>query len=71
MDVLKEYAEHANACRDSASRAKTGAERDHLLKMAERWEELARQRAAHKHLEHVLTDLLKPNGNHDGSAGSH
>jgi hypothetical protein len=39
--------------------------------MAKRWEELARQRAVHMHLEHVLADILKGN-NHkrSGSAGA-
>ena len=30
-----------------------------FLEMAERWEELARQRAAQMHLEDVLANLLK------------
>jgi hypothetical protein len=71
VDTLKDYAEHAHSCREAASKAANDAERDHLLEMAKRWEELARQRAAHLHLEHVLDDLLKPSGNHDnGTAGA-
>jgi len=71
VELLKEYAEHAHACREAASKARTASERDHLREMAKRWEELARQRAAHKHLEGVLADLLKPNHNHDnGTAGA-
>jgi len=39
--------------------------------MAGRWEELARQRAAHLHLEHLLADLLKQNnGNGNGGAAA-
>ena len=68
MELLKEYAEHANACRQLAARARSEAERDHLLEMARRWEELARQRAAYQHLEDVLADLLK-SGNHNGQNG--
>lgn len=68
---MKGYAEHAKACREAASKAKTDAEREHLHQMAERWEELARQRAVHMHLEDVLADLLKPNHNRDnGTAGA-
>jgi len=71
VELLKEYAEHAQACREAASRAPTDSEREHLLEMAERWEGLARQRAAHMHLEAVLADLLKPNHNHNnGTAGA-
>jgi len=71
VEFLKEYVEHAQACREAASRARLEAERKHLLDMAARWKELARQRAAHAHLEDVLADLLKPNSNHNnGTAGA-
>ena len=62
MKLLEEYAKHANECREAAAKAQTLRERDHLLQMAERWETLARQRAAHKHLEDVLDAILKPDG---------
>jgi hypothetical protein len=68
---LEEYAEHARDCREAAENASTDAAREELLKMAERWEELARQRAAHLHLEDVLAELLKKkNGNHNGGAAA-
>jgi hypothetical protein len=39
--------------------------------MAERWEELARQRAAHLSLEGMLADLVKrKNGNHNGGSAA-
>jgi Tfp pilus assembly protein PilO len=61
---LEEYAEHARDCREAAAKAVLPEIRAVLLKMAERWEELARQRAAHMHLEDVLAELLK-NGSHN------
>jgi len=68
---LEEYAEQARACREGAANAKTVEIREHMLEMAERWEELARQRAAHLHLEDVLAELLKGNNHKDsGSAGA-
>ena len=73
MKQLEEYAEQANGCREAADKARTSAERDNLLQMAERWEELARQRAAHLHLENVLADLLNAhngNGSHNGGAAA-
>jgi len=62
MQLLEEYAEHAKSCRDAAAKALAGAEREHLLQMAERWETLARQRAAHLHLEDVLAQILGSTG---------
>jgi hypothetical protein len=71
LKLLEEYAEHARDCREAAANAKSDEEREHLLKMAERWGELARQRAAHLHLEDVLAELLKAsNGNHNGGAAA-
>jgi len=68
---LEEYAEQAHDCRDEAANAKSDKERELLLQMAERWEELARQRAAHLHLENVLAELLRDrNGNHNGGAAA-
>jgi hypothetical protein len=66
MKQLEEYAENASECRAMAAKALLPEIRAHLLEMADRWEELARQRAAHMHLEDVLDDLLK-NGNHNGN----
>jgi hypothetical protein len=66
MKQLEEYAEHARDCREAAARALTNEERQHLVQMAERWEELARQRAAHLNLEDVLAGLLKNGNGHNG-----
>jgi len=63
MQLLEEYAEHAKGCREAASRALNAAEREHLLQMADRWETLARQRAAHLHLEDMLAQILGGPGN--------
>ncbi len=60
MKHLEEYAEHARDCRELAAGADTAELRKHLLDMAEHWETLARQRAAHLHIEGVLAALLKP-----------
>jgi Tfp pilus assembly protein PilO len=65
MKRLEEYAECAKECRAMAAKALLPEIRAHLLQMADRWEELARQRAVHMHLEGVLAQLLK-NGNHNG-----
>jgi hypothetical protein len=61
---LEEYAEHARECREAAAKAILPDIRELLLKMADRWEELARQRAANLHLEDALGELLK-SGNHN------
>jgi hypothetical protein len=63
MKLLEQYAEHAKGCRTAANKAQTADEKSHLLQMAERWEELARQRAAQLHLEDLLAEILKPEGN--------
>lgn len=63
MQLLEEYAEHARSCREAAAKALHPEEREHLLQMAERWETLARQRAAHLHLEDVLAQILGGTGN--------
>ena len=69
MKQLEEYAAQANGCREAAAKAATPEVADQLLQMAERWEELARQRAAHLHLEDVLARLLKEH-NHNCGAGA-
>jgi Tfp pilus assembly protein PilO len=69
MKRLEEYAENAKECRVMAAKALLPEIRAHLLQMAERWEELARQRAVHMHLEDVLAELLK-NGKHNGGASA-
>ena len=69
MEHLKEYAQNAQSCRDAASKARTAAEREHLFQMAQRWEELARQRAAYRHLEDALAELLN-NNSHNGGASA-
>jgi len=58
MKRLEEYAEQAKECREAAAKARTPSERQHLLHMAERWETLARQRAAQLHLEDVLAKIM-------------
>jgi hypothetical protein len=70
LKQLEQYAEQARDCREAAVKARTDEERAHLLQMAERWEELARQRAAHLHLEDVLAELLQKNGNHNGGTAT-
>jgi hypothetical protein len=68
---LEQYAEQARDCRDAAANAHAVEERERLLQMAERWEELARQRAAYLHLEEVLAELLKDkNGNQNGGSAA-
>jgi len=57
---LEEYAEQAKECREAAAKARTPSEREHLLQMAERWETLARQRAAQLHMEDVLANIMAP-----------
>jgi len=59
MKQLEHYARHARECREAAANAVLPEIRAVLLKMAERWEELARQRAAYMHLEDMLAELLK------------
>jgi hypothetical protein len=68
MKLLEEYAEHAKGCRAAAAKAQTVDEKNHLLQMAERWEELARQRAAQLHLEDILATILKSANNGDTAA---
>jgi hypothetical protein len=58
LEQLEQYADQARECRAAAEHAKTPEERERLRQMANRWEELARQRAAQMNLEHVLADLL-------------
>lgn len=71
MKQLEQYAEQALDCRKAAANANRDGERKRLLEMAERWEELARQRAAHLHLEDVLAELLNNgNGNRNGGAAA-
>lgn len=70
MKQLEEYAKQAHDCREAAGKARTPEAKEHLLQMAERWEELARQRAAHLHLEDLLTDLVKQNNGNGGAAAA-
>ena len=44
MKTIEDYRQHANECRQLASRARTPEERDMILNMAATWEELARSR---------------------------
>ena len=46
MTRAEEYRNHAQACRDLADRMTDGGQKDHLLKMAEAWERLAREAQA-------------------------
>lgn len=54
MEWLDSYIANAKDCRSAAVKARTPEERDHQLQMADRWETLARQRAAYMHLDAVL-----------------
>ena len=45
MKKASEYQEHARECRALATGMKPGDERDQLLRMAETWDALARDRA--------------------------
>ena len=42
MKTAEDYRQHAEECRQLASRARTPEERDMILSMAATWEELAR-----------------------------
>ena len=44
MKTAEDYRQHAEECRQLASRARTPEERDMILSMAATWEELARSR---------------------------
>jgi hypothetical protein len=44
MQKVSEYRHHAEECRTLARRARSAADRDMLLKMADSWDELARAR---------------------------
>ena len=71
MKQLEKYAEHARDCREAADNARSDEQRQELIEMADKWESLARQRAAQLHLEEMLTELLKgTNGNRNGGAAT-
>lgn len=59
MEWLETYVRNAKDCRGAAARASTPEDRDYLLGMADRWESLARQRAAYMQLDSVLTKLFE------------
>ena len=44
MQKASEYRQHAAACRSLASKMESPDERDQLLRMAEQWEQLAKDR---------------------------
>jgi hypothetical protein len=68
---LEEYAEHVRECREAAAKARTVAEQESLLQMADSWEQLARQRAAYLHLENILAELLEDKkGDQNGGAAA-
>ena len=46
MKKASEYQQHADECRMLAQKMRQDDQRDQLLKMAEAWEKLARQREA-------------------------
>ena len=45
MKKASEYRQHAQACRQLAARMQHPDEREQLLRMAEQWEQLAKDRA--------------------------
>ena len=44
MKTIEDYRQHADECRQLASRARTPEERDMILNMAATWEVLAKSR---------------------------
>ena len=69
MEWVRDYVQHSKECREQAAKATNPQVRDHLLHMADRWEELARQRAAYMHLEDMLAELLKNGNDNDNENG--
>jgi hypothetical protein len=67
MERVKDYMQQASECRSLAANANLPAMKQSLLQMADRCEELARERAAQMNLQVALAELLK-NGNHNGGA---
>jgi hypothetical protein len=59
---IRDYIQQSKQCREWAAKTASPAERDHLLSIAANWEALARQRAAHQHLESVLVEVLSADG---------
>ena len=45
MRKASEYRHHAEECRKLAAKMKTGDQRDHMLKIAKVWDQLAEERA--------------------------
>jgi hypothetical protein len=70
MKHLEEYAEHARECRESAAEALLPEIGAFLLEMADRWEEMARQRTVHVHLEGVMAEVLKNDNHNDGASAA-
>jgi hypothetical protein len=60
VKTTEEYLEQARECRTLAVSAVLPTIRTFLLQMADRWEELARQRAAEKGLQDILAALENP-----------
>jgi hypothetical protein len=44
VEKVEDYLKHAKECRALAKQMESGAQRDQLIKMAETWEVLARER---------------------------
>jgi hypothetical protein len=57
MQKLEDYAQQAKECRRLAAKALLPDIKAYLLQMADQWELLARERAAHEDLQHVLESL--------------
>jgi hypothetical protein len=65
MKKASEYHQHARECRNLAAGAKTEAQREMLLKMAETWDKLGNEREARvaqrQRLHDLLGDAASPN----------
>ena len=63
MRKASEYRHHAEECRKLAAKMKTGDQRDHMLKIAEMWDQLAKERdnMLCKH-PHLMQTAEKPLG---------
>jgi len=68
LEWLEKYVAAAKECRAAAAKAATQEERANLLRMADRWEALARQRAAQAGLQDMLAKLAPNDDDHSPDA---
>ena len=59
MDHVEEYLKQAQECLDAAAKADSPSVRATYMEMAERWEALARQRAAQLGIENIIALVKK------------